>query len=94
MTLLVAHPWAQFFTGLLVGCWIGAAIATAGVLLLVGRRIRQLEGVNLLLKTKLKAHNKAAAVRTAGAGSMLVMPPPGSAHHGGGSAMGRIARVN
>lgn len=91
--MLVVHPWAQFFAGMLIGCWIGAIIATAGILLLVGKRVRQLETVNLLLRTKLKARLKPLRTGTGGSGSMLVMPHPGSARPGG-SIAGRIARVN
>ncbi len=91
--MLVVHPWAQLFIGMLIGCWIGAAIATAGILLLVGRRVRQLEDVNLLLRTRLKARTKPPRTGTGGSGSMLVMPRPGSARSGGSTA-GRIARVN
>jgi hypothetical protein len=92
MALLVVHPWAQFFAGMLLGCWIGATVACGGLLLFVGRRVRQLESVNLLLRRKLKAriprHTGAM-----GLGPRLVMPfqdsfleeaPP----------VTRIARVN
>lgn len=91
--MLVVHPWAQFLTGMLIGCWIGAIIATAGILLLLGKRVRQLENVNFLLRTRLKARLKPLRTGTGGSGSMLVMPHPDSARHSG-SIGGRIARVN
>jgi hypothetical protein len=93
MALFVVHPWAQFFTGMLMGCWIGAAIATAGVLLLVGRRVRQLETINLLLRTKLKARPNPQRTGTGGPGPTLVMPLPRSARRTGPERE-RIARVN
>ncbi|HEY1501557.1 MAG TPA: hypothetical protein VGF88_18430 [Acidobacteriaceae bacterium] len=78
MALFVVRPWAEFFAGVVTGCWIGAVIACVGVLLLVGRRVRQLEGINLLLRTKLKAGLKPSVTATAGSGPTLVMPLPGS----------------
>lgn len=95
MALFDVHPWAEIVAGTLIGCWAGAAIACAGVLLLVGRRVRQLEAINLLLRTRLKAslgtlQGRSAAGRSA---SMLVMPMPGAAHKSE-SPLGRIARVN
>ncbi|MFP5227475.1 MAG: hypothetical protein ACLGXA_07570 [Acidobacteriota bacterium] len=93
MALLVVYPWAQFFSGLLIGCWIGAAIAAAGILLLVGRRVRQLEGVNLLLRNKLRAHIRSPRMGSGGLASMLVMPHPGTARNGGSSGE-RVARVH
>ncbi len=76
MALFVVHPWAPFVSGMLAGCWIGAAIGCAGVLLLVGRRVRQLETINLLLRAKLKVREKPQSTGTAGGGPMLVMPLP------------------
>ncbi len=93
MATLVVHPWAQLLTGMLIGCWIGAIIATAGILLFVGKRVRQLEAVNLLLRTRLKARTKPLRTGTGASGSMLVMPLPGSPRHNG-STERRIARVN
>lgn len=93
MALFDVHPWAQFFAGVLLGCWIGAVIAAAGVLLLVGRRVRQLETINLLLRTKVKAGMKPPRTGTSGSGSMLVMPLPRSVHAMDLPA-GKVARVN
>jgi hypothetical protein len=93
MALAVVHPWAPFFAGLLTGCWIGAAVACAGVLLLVGRRVRQLESINLVLRNRLKARGKPQRTGTGGGGPTLVMPVPKS----GGrteSALGRLAGMN
>lgn len=92
MAVLVVHPWAQFLTGMLIGCWVGAAVACAGLLLLVGRKVRRLESINLLLRTKLKARTKPQhAVGTAG--SMLVMPLPDALRKTDRPAP-RIVRVN
>jgi hypothetical protein len=93
MAVLVVHPWAQFFTGMLIGCWIGAAVACAGVLLMVGRKVRRLESINLLLRTKLKARVRMPRSGTGTSGSMLVMPLPGTSRRPQGPT-GKIARVN
>lgn len=94
MALFVVHPWAPFITGMLAGCWIGAVIGCAGVLLLVGRRVRQLETINLLLRTMLKARERPQRTGTGGGGGLtLVMPLPGASRMAG-RPMSRIARVN
>jgi hypothetical protein len=93
MTLFVVHPWAQFFAGVITGCWIGAIIACAGLLLLMGRRVRQLESINQLLRTKLKARIRPQRTRTGTHGPTLVMPAPGAARKPD-APQGRIARVN
>ncbi|MFZ0273639.1 MAG: hypothetical protein WB524_12830 [Acidobacteriaceae bacterium] len=92
MALFDVHPWAQFIAGMLTGCWIGAAVACVGVLLVVGRRVRQLETLNLLLRTKLKARMP-RRMGTSGTGPTLVMPLPSSARKAE-SVASRIARVN
>jgi hypothetical protein len=63
------------------------------VLLLVGRRVRQLEGINLLLHTKLKARIKPQRTGTGGTSPTLVMPLPSSARQTE-RPRERIARVN
>ena len=72
------HPWARFFAGMLAGCWIGAVVACGGVLLLAGRRIRHLENLNLLLRTRLRAHIRPRRTGSMVAGPALVMPLPDS----------------
>jgi hypothetical protein len=91
MALLVVHPWAQFFAGMLIGCWAGAAIACAGLLLFVGRRVRQLESMNVILRRKLKV--RASTRRSAMLGPTLMMPGPDSVLKMETPAQ-RIARVN
>jgi hypothetical protein len=93
MALLVVHAWAPFVTGMLAGCWIGAVIGCAGVLLVVGRRVRQLETINLLLRTKLKARQKPQGTGTGGGGPTLVMPLPRAARETA-TPIRRIARVH
>lgn len=97
MALLEIHPWVRFFTGLFAGCWIGALIACAGVLLLMGRRVRQLESINLLLRTKLRARSRAqkaaTGTGTGGGSPMLVMPLPG-VHRKPDKPATRTARMN
>jgi len=96
MAMFVIYPWVRFLAGMLTGCWIGAAIATAGVLLLMGRRVRQLESINLLLRTKLKARAKSRSAGSgtgSGGGHMLVMPLP-AAHSIAEKPATRVARMN
>jgi hypothetical protein len=93
MALFVVHPWARFFAGMLVGCWIGAAVACAGLLLFIGRKVRQLEAVNLILRRKLKARLSPRRARTAGVAPLLVMPAPDSVRKIE-SPITRIARMN
>ena len=92
MALLVVHPWPQFFAGMLIGCWIGAAVACAGILLLVGRKVRQLESINLLLTRKLKVRASLRRTPAAGRGPRLVMTSPDSPLKAEPPI--RIARVN
>jgi len=89
MALLVVHPWAQFFIGVIIGCWTGAMVATGGILLMVGRKVRRLEGVVATLRTRLQARVRPRQATIAGQGSMIVMPLRSS-----GPSTGRIARVN
>ena len=75
MALAEVHSWARFIAGMLAGCWIGALVACGGILLLVGRRVHQLEAMNLLLRTRLRARSLPPR---GGAGEpSLVMPLPG-----------------
>ena len=70
-----AHSWMRFATGLIAGCWIGAIIGGAVVLLFASRRIRQLETVNMLLRVKLRSREKPVRTGTGGGGPVLVVPP-------------------
>ncbi|HEX4037267.1 MAG TPA: hypothetical protein VHX37_04340 [Acidobacteriaceae bacterium] len=89
MAVFVVHPWGGLFTGMLLGCWIGVVVGCAVTLLLMGRRIRQLETVNLLLRSKLKSREKPR--RTGTGGPPIVMPMPGTAR-GASQPMSRTAR--
>jgi hypothetical protein len=95
MVLVEVHSWVRFFAGMLAGSWIGAVVACAGVLLLVGRRVRQLELINSRLRIRLKARSKSRRTGTVagGGGSMLVMPLPG-AHRKSEKPVSRIAQIN
>ncbi len=90
MALFVVHAWAPFVSGMFVGCWIGATVGCAGILLVVGRRMRQLETINQLLRNKLKGREKPQRTGTGGPGPTLVMPTPSQAER----ALGRVARVH
>jgi hypothetical protein len=93
MALLVVHPWAQFFAGMLIGCWMGAAVACAGLLLFIGRKVRQLESINSILRKKLKARASPLPVSTAETARMLVMTRPDSVPRMD-SPLARIAQLN
>lgn len=75
MALFDVHPWLRFGVGLLAGCWIGAAAGMAIALVLAGRRLRQLETANMLLRLKLRARERQRRTGTQGPGPVLVMPP-------------------
>jgi hypothetical protein len=78
MAMVDFQPWARFFAGLLAGCWLGAVVASAGVLLLVGRRIRHLEKLNLLLRARLRMLSRPGRLASGFAKPALVMPLPDS----------------
>ena len=89
MLLLDVHPWLRFATGLITGCWIGVAIGCAMVMLLAGRRLRQLEAANLLLRVKLRARERARRTGAGAPGPILVAnPATGTTRPAGG---GRFA---
>ncbi|MGB6131295.1 MAG: hypothetical protein WCC14_16285 [Acidobacteriaceae bacterium] len=68
------HPWVRFLTGLISGCWIGVFIGCAITFVIAGKRVRQLQNANLVLRIKLRARQKAKPTGIAGAGPMLVAP--------------------
>lgn len=88
MALFVLHPWAQFLAGMLTGCWIGVVIGCGVTLLLVGKRIRQMETANLLLRSRLKSRGKQQ--KTGTGGPPLFMPHP-SPERSAGKPFGRAA---
>lgn len=69
------HPWVRFLTGLISGCWIGVFIGCAITLVIAGKRVRQLQNANLVLRVKLRAREKPKPTGTAGARPVLVAPP-------------------
>lgn len=89
MAYFFAHAWVRFTAGLVAGCWIGAAVGVGITLLLAGRRLRQLESANLLLRTKLMVKERQKRKVVGGAGPVLVIPPPGSQRPAGGG-LGRV----
>lgn len=88
MTVIDAHHWVRFFTGFLSGCWVGVVVGCVVTLLFTGRRLRQLESANMLLRVKLRAREKPRHTGTAG--PVLVVPPGGS-RRSGNNPMGRVA---
>lgn len=89
MAIFLLYPWVQFLTGLVAGCWLGVVIGCGVTLLLMGRRIRHMETVNVLLRSKLKVREKAR--KTGTGGPPLVMPMPGATRPAGTAAQGRVA---
>lgn len=77
MALIIVHPWTGFFSGLLVGCWTGVVIGCGVTLLLAGKRVRQLEAINELLRTKLRSHEKPRKTGTGGPPIVMPMPAAG-----------------
>jgi hypothetical protein len=73
MALFDVHPWLRLGVGLILGCWIGAAIGMAIALMLASRRIKQLETANMLLRIKVRDREKPR--RTGTSGPRLVVPP-------------------
>lgn len=90
MTVFDAHPWVRFFTGFLMGCWVGIAVGCVVTFLLSGRRLRQLESANLLLRVKLRAQERPRRTGTTPAGPVLVVPP-GGAQRSGNNPVGKVA---
>jgi hypothetical protein len=75
MALFDVHPWLRLGVGLILGCWVGAAIGMGIALMLASRRIKQLETANMLLRIKLRAREKPRRTGTSGPGPILVVPP-------------------
>jgi hypothetical protein len=90
MVIVNAHPWLRFVAGLIAGCWVGVLIGCGVALLFAGRRLRQLETANLLLRVKLRAQEKARRPAASRAGPLLVVPP-GKASRPASSPPGRVA---
>jgi hypothetical protein len=93
MFMLALYPWARFLAGVITGCWIGVMIGCAVALLLAGRRVRQLETKNLLLRVQLHARREPepAGLRASGRGLAL---PRSSGSRAAEPVMSRTARVN
>lgn len=92
MLMAVLYPWAHFLAGVVAGCWIGVLIGCAVALLLAGRRVRQLETRNLLLRVQLHARREPQAGGLPASRQGLALPRSGS--RTAEPLMGRIARVN
>ena len=75
MALFDVHPWLRFGVGFVAGCWIGAAVGIGIALMLAGRRLKQLETANMLLRIKLRARERQRRTGTDGPGPVLVMSP-------------------
>ena len=79
MLMLDLYPWARFIAGVVTGCWIGVMIGCAVALLLAGRRVRQLESMNLLLRLKLNARRAEGNRARSGAAAFRREPNSGCA---------------
>ncbi len=74
MVLFDAHPWIRFTTGLIVGCWLGVFVGCGIMMMLAGRRLRQLEAANQLLREKLRMKERSRQPAMTGTGPSLVTP--------------------
>ncbi|HEX4005727.1 MAG TPA: hypothetical protein VHX60_06105 [Acidobacteriaceae bacterium] len=73
MALFALHPWIRVAVDILVGCWIGVPFGMMIALTFAGRRIKQLECANNLLRMKLRTSEKPARANgTTGMGPSLV----------------------
>ena len=76
--------------GWLMRANFGLSLSLAITLLFSGRRLRQLESANLLLRVKLRARERPKRTGTGGAGPVLVVPPGGSSRSTN-NPVGRVA---
>ncbi len=67
------HLWVRFLTGLISGCWVGVFIGCAVTVVLMGKRMRQLQSANLALRLRLRARARPRPA-TVGTGPLLVRP--------------------
>jgi hypothetical protein len=84
------YPWLRFDLGILLGCWIGAAVGLSITLILAARRVHLLEEANAMLRARLSAREKARKPEgSGGMGTVLVMPR--SAQRAASAPVGRAA---
>jgi hypothetical protein len=88
MVALSLYPWLRFGFGILAGCWIGVALGFGIAAFLTGRRIQDLEEVNIMLRAKLRVRDKARQPGTGG-GPVLVVPP--AVNRRASAPVGRVA---
>jgi|HubBroStandDraft_3_1064219.scaffolds.fasta_scaffold557744_2 hypothetical protein len=73
MAFFELHSGLRFSIGLIFGCWAGVTLGVVIALMLVGRRMKQLEAENQLLSERLrKRATPLARTGTTGAGPSLV----------------------
>lgn len=89
MVAIALYPWLRFGFGILTGCWIGVALGVGMAVILAGRRIKDLEEANALLRTKLRVRDKARQSGTGGSGPILIVPP--NVHRPASAPLGRVA---
>jgi hypothetical protein len=93
MFMSVLYSWAHFLAGVVAGCWIGVIVGCGVALLLAGRRVRQLEAANLLLRVQLHARREQQPGGLRAIGHGLALPRSGGSRKAD-ARMSRIARVN
>ncbi|HTV14150.1 MAG TPA: hypothetical protein VME68_05510 [Acidobacteriaceae bacterium] len=89
MVAFAVYPWLRFGIGILTGCWIGTALGIGMTLIFAGRRIKDLEQANAVLRTKLRVRDKARATGTGGGGPVLIVPQ--NVHRPASVPLGRVA---
>ncbi len=85
------HPWVRFLTGLISGCWLGVFIGCAITLVILGKRVRQLETANLVLRVKLRAREKPKRTGTTGAAGPVLVVQPRETNRPASAPMARFA---
>jgi hypothetical protein len=89
MFAFAIDPWLRFGLGVLTGCWIGGVVGLGVALILAGRRLRQLELANTMLRAKLRVRDKSRQAGEGGGGPILVVPQ--GVNRPASAPLGRVA---
>jgi hypothetical protein len=89
MVAFAVYPWLRFGFGVLTGCWIGTALGIGITLILAGRRIKELEQANSILRTKLRVRDRSRPSGPGGSGPILIVPP--NVNRPASAPFGRVA---
>jgi hypothetical protein len=67
----VLYPWLRLDVGFFLGCWFGVLVGCGLTILLAGRRFRQLQTANVVLRLKLRIQEKTLPRRS---GPVVIVP--------------------